>query len=80
MSFVNMGFGNIINSDKIVAVISPDSAPSKRLLQNSKELLKLQKPLTVLTASAFQPQVRLTAKKVRLFSQPTVYPATPVRR
>lgn len=37
MSFVNMGFGNIINSDKIVAVISPDSAPSKRLLQSAKE-------------------------------------------
>ena len=41
MSFVNMGFGNIINSDKIVAVISPDSAPSKRLLQNSKECGKV---------------------------------------
>lgn len=41
MSFVNMGFGNIINSNKIVAVISPDSAPSKRLLQNSKECGKV---------------------------------------
>ena len=41
MSFVNMGFGNIINSNKIVAVISPDSAPSKRLLQNYKECGKV---------------------------------------
>ncbi len=37
MSFVNMGFGNIVNSDRIVAMISPDSAPAKRLLQNSRE-------------------------------------------
>ena len=41
MSFVNIGYGNIINSDKIVAVISPDSAPSKRLLQNFKECGKV---------------------------------------
>ena len=37
MSFINVGFGNIVNSDMIVAVVSPDSAPSKRLLQNCKE-------------------------------------------
>ena len=34
---INIGFGNIVNSDKIVAIIAPDSAPSKRLVQNSKE-------------------------------------------
>lgn len=37
MAFINIGFGNIVNSDKIVAMVSPDSAPSKRLLQNSRE-------------------------------------------
>lgn len=37
MAFVNIGYGNIINSDKIVAMVSPDSAPSKRMLQNSRE-------------------------------------------
>lgn len=35
--FINIGFGNIVNSDKIVAIIAPDSAPSKRLVQNAKE-------------------------------------------
>ena len=34
---INIGFGNIVNSDKIVAIIAPDSAPAKRLVQNSKE-------------------------------------------
>lgn len=35
--FINIGFGNIISSDKIVAIITPDSAPAKRLLQNFRE-------------------------------------------
>lgn len=36
MSFINIGFGNIINSDKIVTIITPDSAPCKRLVQKAK--------------------------------------------
>ncbi len=35
--FINIGYGNVINSDKIVSVISPDSAPIKRLVQKAKE-------------------------------------------
>lgn len=34
---INIGFGNVVNSGKIVAIISPDSAPSKRLVQKSKD-------------------------------------------
>ena len=34
---INIGFGNVINTDKIVTIISPDSAPAKRLIQRSKE-------------------------------------------
>lgn len=37
MSFINIGFGNIINDTKIVAIVSPDSAPSKRMLQNARD-------------------------------------------
>lgn len=33
---INIGFGNIVNAGKIVAIISPDSAPAKRLVQNGK--------------------------------------------
>lgn len=39
--FINVGFGNIVNSDKIVAMITPDSAPAKRLVQNYKEIGKI---------------------------------------
>lgn len=33
---INIGFGNVVNSDKIVAVVSPDAAPVKRMVQNAK--------------------------------------------
>ena len=35
--FVNIGFGNLVNADKIVAVMQPDSAPAKRIIQKAKE-------------------------------------------
>lgn len=35
--FVNIGFGNVVNTDRIVAIVSPDSAPVKRLVQSAKE-------------------------------------------
>ena len=37
MAFVNIGFGNIINSKKIVSMITSDSAPAKRIVANAKE-------------------------------------------
>jgi hypothetical protein len=38
---MNIGFGNIVNSDKIVAMITPDSAPAKRMIQKAKEESRL---------------------------------------
>lgn len=34
---VSVGFGNMVNASKVIAVISPDSAPVKRLIQAAKE-------------------------------------------
>lgn len=34
---MNIGFGNVVSTEKIVAIISPDSAPAKRLVQRAKE-------------------------------------------
>lgn len=34
---INIGFGNVVNSDKIITIISPESAPAKRLVQKAKE-------------------------------------------
>ncbi len=33
---INIGYGNVVNSEKLVTVISPDSAPIKRLIQTAK--------------------------------------------
>ena len=38
---MNIGFGNIINADKIIAMIPPDSAPAKRMVQKAKEESRL---------------------------------------
>lgn len=37
MGLLNVGFGNMINSTKLVAVINPDSAPAKRLVQTARD-------------------------------------------
>lgn len=34
---IHIGFGNIVNTSKIIAIVSPDAAPVKRLVQNAKE-------------------------------------------
>ena len=37
MQLINIGFGNIVSSDRIIAIVSPESAPIKRLVQDSKD-------------------------------------------
>jgi Uncharacterized protein conserved in bacteria len=34
---VNIGFGNMVSSDKMLAVVSSESAPIKRIMQDAKE-------------------------------------------
>lgn len=37
MKFINIGFGNMVAADRVVALVSPDSAPIKRLVAEAKE-------------------------------------------
>lgn len=41
MQLVNIGFGNLVSADRVVAIVSPESAPIKRLVQDAKENFKL---------------------------------------
>ncbi len=41
MKLVNIGFGNMVNADRVVCVVSPESAPIKRIVQQAKETGKL---------------------------------------
>lgn len=34
---IHIGFGNIVNTQKIIAIVSPESAPIKRLVQKAKD-------------------------------------------
>ena len=33
MKLLNIGFGNMVNADRIIGIVSPDSAPIKRLFR-----------------------------------------------
>jgi regulator of extracellular matrix RemA (YlzA/DUF370 family) len=37
MQLINVGFGNIVSASRIIAIVSPESAPVKRLIQESKD-------------------------------------------
>lgn len=37
MVLINIGFGNLVNADRVISVVSPESAPVKRMVQKSKE-------------------------------------------
>ena len=38
---MNIGFGTMVNTDKIISIISSDSAPAKRMIAKAKEQEKL---------------------------------------
>lgn len=37
MNLINIGFGNTVNSDRVVAVLGPEAAPVKRLVSKAKD-------------------------------------------
>ncbi len=37
MKFINIGYGNMISAEKIISIVSPESAPIKRMIQEARE-------------------------------------------
>ena len=37
MKLINIGFGNMISADRLIAIVSPDSAPIKRTVQEARD-------------------------------------------
>ncbi len=37
MKLINIGFGNMVAAGRLVAIVSPESAPIKRIIQDAKE-------------------------------------------
>ncbi|MBE9012167.1 DUF370 domain-containing protein [Pseudanabaenaceae cyanobacterium LEGE 13415] len=41
IKLINIGFGNIVSAHRIIAIVSPDSAPIKRIVSDARESDKL---------------------------------------
>ena len=37
MQLINVGFGNIVFADRVIAIVNPESAPIKRMIQEAKD-------------------------------------------
>lgn len=37
MKLINIGFGNLVNAQRLVSIVSPDSAPIKRIVQEARD-------------------------------------------
>ena len=37
MKLINIGFGNLVSAERVLAIVSPDSAPIKRLIQDARD-------------------------------------------
>ena len=37
MKLINIGFGNMVSTDRLIAIVSPDSAPIKRMIQEGRD-------------------------------------------
>ena len=54
MQLVNIGFGSLISVQRLIAVVSPDSAPVKRLVQEARDRgMLIDAPFGRKTASVF---------------------------
>lgn len=38
MKLINIGYGNLVSQERLLAVVSPESAPIKRIVQDSREI------------------------------------------
>ncbi|MBC7472845.1 MAG: DUF370 domain-containing protein [Candidatus Sericytochromatia bacterium] len=41
MNLVNIGYGNAVSADKVIAIVAPSSAPIKRIIQDARDANKL---------------------------------------
>ena len=41
IKLINIGFGNVVSSNRVVAIVSPESAPIKRIIQDARDRFQL---------------------------------------
>ena len=37
MKLINIGFGNMVSANRLIAIVSPESAPIKRIVQEARD-------------------------------------------
>ena len=41
IKLINIGFGNVVSANRVVAIVSPESAPIKRIIQDARDRFQL---------------------------------------
>lgn len=41
IKLINIGFGNVVSASRVVAIVSPESAPIKRIIQDARDRFQL---------------------------------------
>ena len=41
ITLINIGFGNVVSANRVVAIVSPESAPIKRIIQDARDRFQL---------------------------------------
>lgn len=60
MKLVNIGFGNMVSANRIVTIVSPESAPIKRIIGDAKE----REPLLTLPTADAQGRLLLPTRTI----------------
>ena len=60
MKLINIGFGNLVSQERLVAIVSPDSAPIKRMVQETRERGMLMTPPTAARPRPFSSWTAIT--------------------
>ena len=65
MQLVNIGFGNLVSLRRLIAIVSPDSAPVKRLVQESRDRGMLIDATYALSTEKLAPRLGMTPEEIR---------------
>ena len=75
MKLINIGFGNLVSAGRVVAVVSPDSAPVKRLVKEARE-----RGMLIDASYGRRTRARPTPRSKKRFLPPPVPPAPGSRK
>ena len=51
MKLINIGFGNMVSANRLIAIVSPESAPIKRIVQEARDKGENKLSLSLTTIS-----------------------------